>query len=118
MDEVKKICEEISSANMAYKSATAHNSGITSARDRVKNLMFTYREPLLRALSEYNTLLLQLEEERENSKMLEDALAEADEENNTLRKKVRELDNEQANPKKRRGKAEAAQIKTLTAVIE
>lgn len=83
--ELKKIKEELSDARMAYISAKGRGAGLTGARDRMKNLLFSHFDVLLDLFSEVLDL-------REQNEMLDGALADSDKENDMLRKKVKELE--------------------------
>ena len=110
MPDIKKVYDDISSANMEYRSAIARNAGISAAKDRVKNLLFNYRDDILSALHGASASQREIDRLNEQRVMLEDELAAVDDENNDLRKKVREL--ESAEPQRKR------KTKTMTAVVE
>lgn len=102
--EINELKKTFSDAITEYESAVARNAGISSAKDRVRNLLFSRRGAIVEALTA-------LAASAEKVAMLEDALAESDEENSALRKELRELRETSAPAKKRK-------TKTLTAVVD
>lgn len=97
-------------AETEYQSAVARNAGISAARDRVKNLLFTYREEILASLRDTEEMKSRIEVMTHEYSNLEDELKEVDAENIDLRKKVKELEGSRP-----AGKAKA---KVATAVVE
>ena len=89
--EMKTVIESISSALYSYKHAVSANAGIYSAKDRLKNLLFTYCEKLIAAALEAEHWKNECEEHKKNITVFEEALAESDEENARLKKELKEL---------------------------
>lgn len=110
MANVHEIYQEISSANMDYRAAVSRNTGITASKDRVKNLLFNYREVILQALQNDGLLQRDIDLLKEQRTVLEDELASVDDENNELRRKIRELESVEVSKKRK--------TKTMTAVVE
>ena len=115
MENVHEVYREISAANMDYRAAVARSTGISSAKERVKNLLFNYRETILQALRNEELLQRDIDLLKEQRTKLEDELEAVDDENNELRRKIREMESSNA-PKKRKSKTK--EPKVLTAVVE
>lgn len=94
MADINKIYQDISDANIEYKRAVSRNLGIVGARDRLKNLLFTHREEILSILSSQDTLQKKLDDMTECRDVLSTELESVDAENDELRKKVKQLENE------------------------
>ena len=86
----KNFIEQIESAQIDYLAALSRGSGAAGARDRLKNVLFTFCGEIMEALRRTAEL------EKANAKLAEDldaldaALAEADKENVELKKAVAE----------------------------
>lgn len=86
----KNFIEQIESAQIDYLAALSRGSGTAGARDRLKNILFTFCGEIMEALRRTAEL------EKANAKLAEDldaldaALAEADKENVELKKAVAE----------------------------
>lgn len=111
MADIKEIRDALSSAVIGYKSAVSTSVGIGPAKEKLKNLLFNYRQYLVLAAVE------NVELKKENE-ALNAALVDSDDEIDELRHKVRELEmqlmaheEQQTSPKKRK-------TKTMTAVVE
>lgn len=86
-----RITEEMisaqSNAKQEYDHAKARSSGITLAKEKFKNLLFNYYEPIVNAVIENRSL-------HEEVESLNVALQEADDENDALRKKISDSSSE------------------------
>lgn len=94
MNDINKVFKDISDANMEYKRAVSRNLGTVRARDRLKNLLFTHREEILNILSAQDALQKKLDDMTEYRDVLSTELESVDAENDELRKKVKQLENE------------------------
>ena len=92
--DIRRIVDEINSALFSYRSAVSLGSGSLAAKERLKNLLFTYCEELLNAASHAKTLADQVEEAENRASLFEKALADADEENADLKRKLLEYETE------------------------
>lgn len=110
METINDVYNVISSADMDYKSAVARSSGITGAKDRIKNLMFNHRSQILDSLRSSSMKQTEIDRLKERCDILEAELASVDDENNELRRKIRDMESEET-PRKRK-------TKTMTAVVE
>lgn len=111
MADIKEIRDALSSAVMGYKSAVSTNVGISPAKEKLKNLLFNYREDLILAAVE------NVELKKENE-ALNAALADSDDEIDELRHKVREFEMQVAAQEEQQTAPKKRKAKTLTAVIE
>lgn len=80
---------EIEKAGRELRSAKKRGSGVTAAKEKMKNLLLNYCDDLL-ALAEENKRLA------EEVKVLETGLEDSDRENDELRKEIKKLKKEQA----------------------
>ena len=125
MKTINEIREEISSAEYEYRSAIAINAGISSAKDRLKNLLFAYRAQIIDALGEESETAERMEEYKKEAEMYYAELAAMDDENDELRHRIRELEaqieteaSEQPAKKKRAKTKATGEPKVMTAVVE
>lgn len=95
-----KMIDEILDAQIELQRAKARSSGITVAKERMKNLLYSYCNDLIRIACENKSIM-------EENTSLQTALDESDEENKTLRdeiKKLREQNTKSASKKADTGK--------------
>lgn len=71
-------------ARMELVEARARGSGMVAARERMKNLLFNYSDELV-------AMAVENEKLKADVAMLEAALEEGDQENNDLRRQLKEL---------------------------
>lgn len=90
--DIRRIIDEINSSLFTYRSAVSLGSGASTAKERLKNLLFTYCEELLDAASNAKALAEQVEESESRASLFEQALADADEENADLKRKLLEYE--------------------------
>lgn len=88
---ISEIIEAISSAQFAYKGAVCSNAGISAAKERLKNLMFTHCDEIITVGRSYASLGKKLEETEEELRLLSDALAESDDECAKLKRELKAL---------------------------
>lgn len=93
----REAIESLSKAKRDLQAAKARNSGMTAAKEKMKNLLFNYYEDLV-SLAEENEKL------KADVAMLETALSETDQENDELRKKLKAAETKPA-----KGNAENAE---------
>ena len=80
----KEKIDALARAKRELKAAIARNSGITAAKDRMKNLLYNNYEDLASLAEENNRL-------RSQNKVLNDALDGADRDNDALREELKEV---------------------------
>ena len=80
----KEKIDALARAKRELKAAIGRNSGITAAKDRMKNLLYNNYEDLVSLAEENNRL-------RSQNKVLNDALDEADRDNDALREELKEV---------------------------
>ena len=80
MNELKNIIPQLKAAKKNYEAAQARMSGVASAREGMKNLLFNYFDELLQAAIDNEAL-------REEVEALDVALKEADAEIQQLSRK-------------------------------
>ena len=83
-----EMIESLSKAKHELISAKARNSGVVAAKEKMKNLLFNYHEELVNLAIENKRLI-------NENKTLEAALEETDQENDELRKKLKETEGKQ-----------------------
>lgn len=77
----KEMIVSLSAAKQAQVSAKASQSGVSVAKERMKNILYNYYDELIQAALDNITL-------REENEALEIALQESDDENQSLRKSL------------------------------
>lgn len=93
-----KVYADIDSAIYAYKNAVSAGAGISGARERLKNILYTYQGDIARCMKAYRDLIKYAQECNTRASMFEEALNESDDENAKLKARVKEL--EESIPKK------------------
>lgn len=84
----EQIRSEIIHAHLDYESAVARQSGIQIAKERLKNILFTYSNEIVEMVDGNKKVTAELAALRDERDMLATALHEADIENDKLRKSV------------------------------
>ena len=87
MKLTKEQIEEIINAKASYAYAASNNIARTRAKAQIQNLLLNYIDPILESLKESETLNAEIQNLKEENAALQTALAEADKENDALRKK-------------------------------
>lgn len=118
MSNIKTIYDSISSAVSEYNSSVAYNAGISSSKERVKNLFFTYRKEILEALSSRGEMEKEINKYKRESETYYNALCSADDENDELKHRIKELEAQIEQRDDKPTKKPKAKQKTLTAVVE
>lgn len=118
MADIKKLYDDISSADAAFSSAVSRNAGISVSKDRVKNVLFNNRKVIMDILKEEKSVQKTIDELIRQRTVLEEELADMDEANNELRRKIRELEKERDDTQKGRDTVRSKKTKTMTAVVE
>lgn len=95
---VAGMVESLGRAKQEFITAKARNSGVAVAKERMKNLLFNYYDPIVQALLENAKL-------KEENDMLEASLEDTDKENDELRAKIKELEEQPVSPKKSKSRA-------------
>lgn len=103
MASAKQVYNELSVLVMEYKSAVGRGTGISAAKDRLKNILFSHQEIILSTLmaatvkEKKEQTLAQKEREIEKRfqdqvKALNSELETVDDENMAMRRKIRSLE--------------------------
>lgn len=95
--DIMNLLEELDHAKLVLRQAQARNSGVMSARDGIKNILFNNLDGIVDTLKGAEGKETEIRGLKEEVNMLNNALEEADEENNKLRKELAE-----AQPKKKK----------------
>ena len=114
MSVMNELYNKISAAQVEYQSAVARGSGISAAKERVKNTLFNNLDSILEALQSEASLERDVKALEEQCDMLTAALEEMDKENDEVRGKLREMESNR-NAKKTKNKTDE---KVMTAVVE
>lgn len=93
-----KVYADIDSAIYAYKSAVSGGAGVSGARERLKNILYTHQGDIVRCMKAYRDLIKYAQDCNTRANMFEEALNESDDENAKLKARVKEL--EESTPKK------------------
>lgn len=118
MKTINEIREEIVSAEYEHRGAIAINAGISAAKERLKNLLFTYRSQIIEALKGQSEAEALVEHYKVESEMYSNELSAVDDENDELRHKIKELEMQIEQQQQTRSAKRTPKTKTMTAVVE
>lgn len=93
-----KVIIDIDTAIYTYRGAVSGGSGVSSARDRLKNILYTHQDIIFQCMKSYRDLIKYAQDCNTRANMFEEALNESDDENAKLKARIKEL--EEFTPKK------------------
>lgn len=99
---MKELLNKLESAQIDYLGAVARQSGVPSAREKLKNILFNNCKAIVETLRAFADGKKEADDLREDLAVMEAALADADEENKRLAAELEQM----RKPKTRKTKTE------------